>query len=183
MIDVPISAWFHAHPDPGLTRFMLFVTQWHSTLGILLMTAVLGVVLFRSSRHWWLLSLLLSVPGGLLLNVAVKNIVRRPRPHFDNALLTISTYSFPSGHTAGATVFYGFVAVFLFAHVRDRPRRIAIAAAAVCMVLLVGISRIYLGVHYFTDVVGAVVEGLLWLSLCICGVQALRRRRAGGAPA
>ena len=177
MIDVPLNAWFHAHLDPALTGFMLFITRWHSTTGILLMTAVLGVALWRAGRHWWVLSLLLSVPGGLLLNVAVKNLVRRPRPHFDDALLTLHTYSFPSGHTAGATVFYGFLAAFLLTHVQGRGRRVAIGAVAACMVLLVGVSRMYLGVHYFTDVTGAIVEGLLWLALCLYGVRALRRRQ------
>lgn len=179
MIDVPLSVWFHAHPDPLLIQFMLAISLWHSTAGILLMAAVLGVLLVRAGRSGWLLALLLSVPGGLLLNVAVKNLVRRPRPHFDDALLTLNTYSFPSGHTAGATVFYGFLAVFLFAHVHDRPRRIAIATAAAGMVLLVGVSRMYLGVHFFTDVLGAIVEGVLWLAACLGGVQALRGRRGG----
>jgi membrane-associated phospholipid phosphatase len=182
LIDVPVSAWFHAHPDATVTAFMLFVTQWHSTSGILLMSAVLGVLLWRAGRQWWLLSLLLSVPGGLLLNVLVKNVVQRQRPHFDDALLTLNTYSFPSGHTAGATVFYGFLTLLLFTHAHDKPRRILIALAAAGMVLLVGLSRIYLGVHYVSDVVGAVVEGLLWVALCQAGVRALQRRRTG-APA
>ena len=182
MIDIPVSAWFHAHPDTAVTAFMLFVTQWHSTSGILLMSAVLAVVLWRAGRHWWLLSLLLSVPGGLLLNVAVKNIVRRPRPRFEDALLSLKTYSFPSGHTAGATVFYGFLTLLLFAHVHDKPHRFVIAVAAAGMVLLVGLSRIYLGVHYVSDVAGAIVEGLLWLALCHAAVRTLQRR-LGGEPA
>jgi membrane-associated phospholipid phosphatase len=178
LIDIPVSAWFHAHPVTAVTAFMLFVTQWHSTIGILLMSAVLAVVLWRTGRQWWLLSLLLTVPGGLLLNVLVKNIVKRPRPHFEDALLTLNTYSFPSGHTAGATVFYGFLALLLFSRVHDTPRRAAIAVLAACMVLLVGLSRIYLGVHYVSDVVGAIAEGLLWLALCRAIVRALQRRRA-----
>ena len=157
---------------------MLFITQWHSTTGILLMAAVLGVALWRTGRHWWLLSLVLSVPGGLLLNVAVKNLVRRPRPHFDDAFLTLNTYSFPSGHTAGATVFYGFLAVFLWTRFHAGGWRFAIGAAAAGMVLLVGVSRMYLGVHYFTDVIGAIAEGLLWLALCFYGVRILRRRQS-----
>ena len=177
MIDLPLSAWFHAHPDPAVTAFMLLITHWHSTTGILLMAAVLGVALWHAGRSWWALSLLLSVPGGLLLNVAVKNLVRRPRPHFDDALLTLQTYSFPSGHTAGATVFYGFLAVFLWTRFQDRGRRIAIGVVAAGMVLLVGVSRMYLGVHYFTDVIGAIVEGLLWLAICLHGVRILRRRQ------
>ena len=180
MIDVPLSLWFHAHPDPLLIQFMLVITHWHSTLGILLMTAVLGYALHRSGRPWWLLSLVLSVPGGLLLNNAVKHLVQRARPHFDDPLLTLTSYSFPSGHTAGATVFYGFLAVFVLAHVRAKPWRAAIVGAAVGMVMLVGFSRMVLGAHYFSDVAGAMVEGVLWLALCLGGVQALWRRRTGG---
>ena len=180
MIDVAVSAWFHAHHDPLLTQFMLAITHWHSTAGILLMAAALGIGLYRGGRSWWLLALMLSVPGGLLLNVAIKHLVHRARPHFDDALLTLPTYSFPSGHTAGATVFYGFLAVLLLAHVGDRIRRVWIVAGAAVMVLLVGLSRIYLGVHYLTDVLGAVVEGIIWLALCLSGVQARWRRRTGG---
>lgn len=179
LIDVPVSAWFHARADTAVTAFMLFISQWHSMSGILLMSAILGVILWRAGQRWWLLSLLLSVPGGLLLNVLVKNIVRRPRPQFEDALLALKTYSFPSGHTAGATVFYGFLTLLLFSRVHRKSRRVAIAMSATGIVLLVGLSRIYLGVHYVTDVAGAIVEGVLWLALCHAGVRALQRRGAG----
>jgi membrane-associated phospholipid phosphatase len=180
LIDLPISAWFHAHTDPLLTQCMLFITHWHSTAGVLVMAAALGIALYRAGHTWWLLALLLSVPGGMLLNVAIKHLVGRARPHFDDPLLTLHTYSFPSGHTAGATVFYGFVTVFLLAHLQDRATRVAVVVGAACMVALVGLSRIYLGVHYFTDVVAAVVAGLVWLALCLQAVRELRRRRTGG---
>lgn len=181
MIDLPLGAWFHAHANPAVTQFMLAISHWHSTAGVLLMAAVLGLALARSGRPWWLLALLLSVPGGLLVNVAVKHVVQRARPHFDDPLLTLNTYSFPSGHTAGATIFYGFLVVFLLSHAWARPWRGGIVAVALAVVLLVGLSRIYLGAHYFTDVVGAIVEGVLWLGLCLTGVQALWRRRTGAA--
>jgi membrane-associated phospholipid phosphatase len=179
LIDLPVSAWFHNHPDPLMTRFMWLVTQWHSTIGVLAMAALLGVALYQAGQSQWLLPLLLSVPGGMLLNVIVKNLVRRPRPHFDHPMLTLTSYSFPSGHTAGATVFYGFVCIFLLVQPRARRWRKAIVSAAVAMVALVGLSRIYLGAHYLTDVLGAIVEGLLWLWISLATVRALRRRRSG----
>ncbi|MBI2768476.1 MAG: phosphatase PAP2 family protein [Burkholderiales bacterium] len=179
MTDLSVSAWFHAHTHPVLTQALLLVTNLHGTLGICLMAAALGLVLLKLRRPWWLLALVLSVPGGLVLNALVKQVFRRARPHFDDPLLSLPTYSFPSGHTAGATVFYGFLAVLLLAHVEAPRWRAAIAGGAAAMVLLVGISRIYLGVHYLSDVVGAIVEGLLWLALCFGAVRALRRRRAG----
>lgn len=180
MLDVPLSAWFHANSHPLVTQFMLVITHWHSTAGVLLMSAVLGVALYSLARLWWLLALVLSVGGGLLLNVAVKHLVQRARPLFDDPMLTLTSYSFPSGHTAGATLFYGFITVFLLSHPGARRWRGLMVGVAAVMVLLVGLSRMYLGVHYFTDVVAAMVEGLLWLALCLTGVQALWRRRTGG---
>lgn len=176
MIDLAVTAWFHANRHPLATQILLFITHWHSTAGLLLMSLVLGVALFVRRQRWWLLSLLLSVPGGMLLNVGIKHLVQRARPHLDDPLMTLTTYSFPSGHTAGAALFYGFLTALVFAHPAAGRWRIAMAVVAVAMVLLVGLSRIYLGVHYFTDVVAALVEAALWLALCLAGVRALRRR-------
>lgn len=181
MIDLHLSAWFHANQHPIATQFLLLVTHWHSTAGVLLMSAAVALFLLRHKRPWWLLALVLSVPGGMLLNVAVKQLVQRARPHSDDPLLTLASYSFPSGHTAGAALFYGFLTALVFAHEGARRWRTAMVAAAVLMVSLVGLSRIYLGAHYFTDVVGAIVEAALWLALCLSGVQALWRRRGAGA--
>ena len=181
LADASVSAWFYAHTHPMLTQAMLAITRLHGTLGILLMALVLAFVLLKLGRAQWLLPLALCVPGGLLLNVLAKQVFHRARPQFDEPLLSLPTYSFPSGHTAGATVFYGFVAVLLLAQVQDRRLRIAIVAGAALMVALVGLTRIYLGAHYLTDVAGAIVEGVLWLALCLAGVRALRRRREGPA--
>jgi membrane-associated phospholipid phosphatase len=181
LLDVTISAWFHAHTHPVLTQVMLVITHVHSTMGICLLAACIALWLLRSRRFWWLLALGLSVPGGLILNAAVKQLFQRARPQFDDPLLSLTTYSFPSGHTAGATVFYGFLTVLLLAHVRERRWRVSIFAGASCMVILVALSRIYLGVHYLSDVIGAIVEGVIWLALCLTGVRALWRRSTMGS--
>jgi undecaprenyl-diphosphatase len=179
LIDLPLSAWFHANPHPLATQFLLLVTHWHSTTGVLAMSAVLALLLARWHQPWWLLALVLSVPGGMLLNAGVKHLVQRARPHFDDPVMTLTSYSFPSGHTAGAALFYGFLTALVFAHSGLRRWRVAMATVAVVMVLLVGLSRIYLGMHYFTDVVGAIVLAVLWLGLCLSGVRALWRRGGG----
>ena len=181
MFDLPLSAWFHVHSQPVVTQFMLLVSLWHSTAGVLSMSALLGLGLYCTGRSGWLLALLLSVPGGMLLNVAVKHLVQRARPHFDDPLLTLGTYSFPSGHTAGAALFYGFLTALVFALPGARRWRAAMVAVGVVMVLLVGLSRIYLGVHYLTDVIGAIILAVLWLALCLSGLRALSRRLGTGA--
>jgi undecaprenyl-diphosphatase len=96
-------------------------------------------------------------------------------------LLTLSTYSFPSGHTAAATVFYGLLACYLLRRVQAWPARAAIAAACCLMVALVALSRMYLGVHYLSDVLAASAEGAAWLATCITAVSTLQRRRVNRA--
>jgi membrane-associated phospholipid phosphatase len=92
---------------------MLFVTHWHQQAGILLMTLLLALHLRARRASYWLLALMLAVPGGMLLNVLLKYTFQRARPRFDEPLLTLASYSFPSGHTSGAMLFYGLLAAYL----------------------------------------------------------------------
>jgi undecaprenyl-diphosphatase len=111
--------------------------------------------------------LLLSVSGGLLLNNILKLAFHRARPQFDDPLLMLTTYSFPSGHTMNATVLYGALATFVFAKSKSWPPRIVAAAVAITFIVLVAFSRVYLGAHYLSDVLGAICEGLAWTALCL----------------
>ena len=177
--DVSVSAWFHAHAHPGLTEFMLLISHWHSILGVSVMAAAVGVLLYRRQQHDWLRLLILSVPGGMLLNAALKQVFQRSRPHFDHPLVTLDSYSFPSGHTAAATLFYGFLMLLLLQRPgQSAAQRSAIVAGAVLMVLLVATSRVYLGAHYLSDVLAAMLEGMLWLTLSVALVRVCQRRRA-----
>jgi undecaprenyl-diphosphatase len=173
-LDGALAAWFHAHATAGLTLFMLAITWLHSAWGILAMTAVFGGWLYRERLHDWLVALVVTVPGGMLLNVAFKHVFQRARPHFDHPLLTLATYSFPSGHTASATVLYGFLVLFLAT--RGNARWRIAAAGAVMAVCLVALSRMYLGVHYLSDVLAAACEGGMWLAACGTAFRAWRQR-------
>jgi undecaprenyl-diphosphatase len=124
-----------------------------------------------------MLTLLLAVPPGMLLNVLLKHSYQRARPSFDVPLLTLPTFSFPSGHTLAATVFYGVLACYLWPQARNAIQRTAVVLGAVLMVALVAFSRMYLGVHFLTDVLAAVAEGLGWLAVCVTAVSSLRRHR------
>lgn len=181
IIDDWLARWFHARASPGFTDAMLLITHWHNTLGISLMALVLGIWLYVKKAHYWLLTLVIAVPGGMLLNVLLKYTFQRARPSWDNPLLTLSTYSFPSGHTVGATLLYGLLAAYLVVLSRSWRTRVAVMAAVCLMIGLVGLSRMYLGVHYLSDVLAAVVEGCGWLVVCITGCSTLRRRRAARA--
>jgi undecaprenyl-diphosphatase len=177
VLDLQLAQWFHRHASAGLTRFMLLLAYWHSVAGTLVMALLIGAW-WRRKAHDWLPALVATVPGGLLLNVLLKFVFHRARPHFDDPLLTLPTYSFPSGHTVAATLVYGLLACYVVRHTQALRARVAAVALACLMVALVGVSRMYLGVHYLSDVLGAAAEGCAWLAVCITAVSTLRRRRA-----
>lgn len=163
--DARISGWFEASAHPVLTSILLAVTKLHSTLGVLLMVATAALVLAWRRQREWLALLLACVPGGMLLNVLVKSAFQRARPAFEEPLVTLATYSFPSGHAAAATVWWGFALVWLFAHHSGRAGRALGSALAVTLVGLTALSRVYLGAHYPSDVLAAIAEGAAWLAL------------------
>jgi len=177
VLDAQVSQWFHSRATPQFTRAVLFFTHLHSTPGILALSSLMAIYWLRSKAWDWLLTLVLTVPMGMLLNVLLKNIFQRARPVFELPLLTLNTYSFPSGHAAAATLFYGVLAAWFISRTTAWRWRTAIALAAAMMVALVGLSRIYLGIHYLSDVLAAIAASGCWLVFSLTAVETSRRRR------
>ena len=176
-LDVFVATWLHAHAAPAFTWLMLAVTHLNSTVAVTLWSVAFAVVLARRRERYWILTLALSVGGAMLLNLLLKGAYERLRPHFDDPLVTLGTYSFPSGHTTAAVAFYGVMAAFLVSRFYDTRRRVACVAGAVAAVALVAFSRMYLGAHYLSDVLAAVCSSTAWLVLCLAGGHALVRGR------
>ncbi|TFW30961.1 phosphatase PAP2 family protein [Duganella callida] len=179
VFDLRVAHWFNAHAAEPATSLMRTVSAMHTVAGMVLLIGALALYLWRARARYWLLALLFSVPGGMLLNVGLKYVFQRQRPVFEQPLVTLMTYSFPSGHTAAATCFYGLLASYL---VIARPRwyvRLGTVAFCLCMILLVAFSRVYLGAHYVSDVLAAMAESVAWLAVCITAISTLRRRREG----
>lgn len=177
LLDARFIAWLHTYHQQPLTRAMLVITHLHSIAAVSTLTITFALYLLGSRQRYWLITLLLTVFGGMFLNVVLKNIFHRARPHFADPILTFSSYGFPSGHTMAATCFYGFVAAFAISKNPAWPSRVLAVTLAVLVVLLVGFSRIYLGAHYLSDVLGAMMEGLAWLALCLTAANTTWRIR------
>jgi membrane-associated phospholipid phosphatase len=177
--DPAISLWFHDHGRAPFTVAMRAVTGLHATATVLGLCAVAATLLVINGERAWVVPLVIAVPGGMVLNVLVKNGFQRPRPSFDHPLLSLTTYSFPSGHTSAATVAWGFALVWLFAHRPPGRERLLGAIVAVAMVALTALSRVYLGAHYVSDVLAASAEGAAWLALCFLVLTPLVWRRTG----
>src|SRR6266404_3737965 len=177
IVDARFSAWLHVHSSGSLTRAMLLITHVHSVLGVTVMTLAVSAYLWIKRLRIWVLTLTLAVFGGMLINFLLKDVFVRQRPHFDDPLLMLTTYSFPSGHTLAATVFYGTLCVLVVSRGVTWRWRVLTIALAGFMILLVGFSRIYLGAHFLSDVLAAIAEDLAWLAFCLLAVEKGGRRR------
>jgi undecaprenyl-diphosphatase len=177
-LDFSITSWFLVHATPLRTAISRVVTFFGSVGFVTFASVLTGVVLAVRRSFYRLLALVLAVGGGALLNIALKHLFHRQRPVLENPLVTLSSYGFPSGHTMGATIFYGMLALIVTYSMRSWSCRVLTGWLAALVIALIGASRIYLGAHYFTDVIGAVAVGLAWLAFCWTGVETLRRWRA-----
>ena len=176
--DMQVSVWLHTRNNAVFVGFLYAITQVHSPVGMGIIATLFGIYLWRSGHHYWVLSLALSLGGGMLINTLLKLAFNRDRPVFDDPLLTLSSASFPSGHTAGATLFYGFLAAYMVWSTREKWRHAIVVTGCTLMVALVGFSRIYLGAHYLSDVLAAVSMSMVWLVISLITVRGIAHRRA-----
>ena len=183
VVDVQLAQWLRAHATPELTRWMLLVTDLHSTVAVSCYAAIVAASLAwrRQWRH--VLTVFVCVAGGLTLNVLMKLAFQRTRPVFDEPLLTLTSYSFPSGHVAGSTLMYGLIVAWTFTRTRRPLVRAAVILAAAGAIALVAFTRMYLGVHYLSDVAAAFAEGVAWLALCLSALTAFWDRAPTPPPA
>ena len=175
VMDLRVAAYLHARATPLLSIVMIFSSYFGSLIvtgGIAFAT---GIILWRRHHRERFLALVFAVPGGMLINVLAKYSVHRPRPFFDDPLLTLTSYGFPSGHAMASTVLYGLLAVFAMQTSANWRRRVMAVSIAVSLIALVCFSRIYLGVHYLTDVLAGVAEGVAWLALCLTMMKIVER--------
>ncbi len=177
LFDERVAFWFHQHATPALTQVMRVVTFFGSVGLVAVASSCIVIFLIVRKRWYQVLLLTLAVGGGSLLNILLKHFFHRQRPMLENPLLTLTSFGFPSGHTMGSTLFYGTLAVFVAQSVKSWRWRVLAFWIAALVVVLIGFSRIYLGAHYLTDVVGAIAVGLAWLAFCWTGVETLRKWR------
>ena len=179
--DQGIATWFHDRLTPAFVSALHALTEFGSSewIGIVLS----ALVLFFVWKRWWpsLVTLIIAVPGGMLLNEWLKLVVHRDRPFIQGAFVDWSGYSFASGHTIGATLLYGQLLLFVLPSLKARHLRLLCIFSAAALVLLVGFTRIALGAHFLTDVLAAIFFGIIWLMLCTVLGKSVRRRTVASA--
>ncbi len=180
--DEAVLRWMSAHHTTALTGAMLEITTLGTGTVVMMVVCVAALFLTLTKHKYSALLLLVATAGGLLLDMVLKLQFNRARPHVFIWGTQVFGSSFPSGHAMGATVTYSTVA-YLAARLHRRAwARWLTMSVALLVILLIGVSRIYLGVHYPSDVLAGIIMGLAWAAFCMATLEAIQRFAERGAP-
>jgi undecaprenyl-diphosphatase len=163
-LDSLVRNGVHQGASPALTALMSALTHLGS-MSVLAVLFVVGFAGFRMSGRRssaWVLAW--AMGGAILLENGLKYAFQRARPEPFFGVVAPETYSFPSGHALFSACFYGAIAWVLAAEVGSRPARAAIWTGAIALIAAIGFSRVYLGVHYPSDVLGGYLTAAFWIS-------------------
>lgn len=177
VFDKRVAIWLHHRTTHRMLSVMHALTALGSGVVVAGAASFVALALVWTRRWYRLLTLGLVLSGGLLLDVLLKIAFHRSRPDFGDSIALFQGYSFPSGHAMAATLLYGVLAAIAVESIRSWRWRILTVIGAIVLVLLVAFSRMYLGAHYLSDVLGAIAAGTAWLALCVIAVNTFRHYR------
>lgn len=167
-IDYQISQYIYGWHSSNLDRTMTVITHLGDAITQTIITFITLITLFIFKKWrtalWYGLTVL---AGALLLNGAIKEFYMRARPSQIEPLVKIGGYSFPSGHSMGSMIVYGGLLFLIIRLIRSNYLKTLISLVIATVILLVGFSRVYLAVHFPSDVIGGFSLGLSWLTLSI----------------
>jgi membrane-associated phospholipid phosphatase len=170
-VDTRLADWLHEHASPDLTTFFEAVTRLGNVSTLLVVVLLASAVLWRKGWIAELQLLVLAGVGAEIITVGLKHGFQRDRPFFSDPLATESSYSFPSGHASVSLAVYGTLGFIAARHLGSRRAQFAVLAGTTVLVLLIGFSRLYLGVHFLSDVIAGYSLGIAWVALCVVLLQ------------
>ena len=174
-VDHEVLNWMRAHRSSSVDALMIGASLLAS-FPFLTPAVLTGAVYMIRQRAWSALAtLVLAVPGSSLLNLTLKSGFHRLRPATETTAVAMTDYSFPSGHTVAATVFYGLLATIVLSQTRRTWLRFIATFSAIGVIMIVALSRVYLRVHFLSDVLAGIGIGVTWLSLSLAAGHVLRR--------
>ncbi len=180
--DAALAESIRVHVNPATLRAFAIVTHFGDVLSMTLLGVVVAALLWQRRQPALALGWVLAVGGNALLNPLLKRVFERVRPVHDHGLVSELGWSFPSGHTSSATVAYGMLAYLALRTLPPRWHLPAVLGAA-ALAFSVGCSRIFLQVHFASDVAAGFASGTAWLTVCIASVELGRHYRQHRHPA
>ena len=176
-IDTETHFWARELRTPGANLFLIAMTQLGSPPGLaIIVIAVCGVLIRQGRRRWAAYLILTSVSGGALV-LALKMYFARARPDLAEALRKAVGYSFPSGHAMGTTVVFGALSYLALRMTRPWKQKAGVIAAFYTVIAAVSFSRVYIGVHWMSDIAAGIAAGTVWVGITTVAYEAFRRIR------
>jgi undecaprenyl-diphosphatase len=173
--DEAVLRWMERHQTAWLEHLMVEITMLGTWIVVLAIVSIAGLFLWLSRHKYSATLLLVATAGGIILDNILKVGFSRPRPRIFEWGTTVSSYSFPSGHAMSATVVYVTVAYLAARLQKTHAARLATLVVAGVIIAAICFSRLYLGVHYPSDVMAGVVLGLAWAAFCMATLEAIQR--------
>ncbi|HEY0453568.1 phosphatase PAP2 family protein [Actinophytocola sp.] len=165
-VDTSIRNWVIDRRSPGRTPLMTALTTVGSSPVLVTLAVGVAVWLFIARERREALLVVVTTAGALVLDPLLKVLVGRARPA-DAHLVLVNSGAYPSGHSLHSAAVIGVLVVLAVRHLAARWARVAVVTLGVLLVLGVGVSRVYLGVHWPTDVLAGWLIGALWLAVCV----------------
>jgi undecaprenyl-diphosphatase len=162
---------------PSLSIIMILITQLGEWITITIASVLIAVFFILKKRRGSLIGYITTVVGGSILDYVLKQAIQRTRPISETTLISVGGFSFPSGHAMLSMVFYGMISYFLIRYIKQWRFRMLIVISVGFLIFLIGFSRIYLQVHYLSDVLAGYAGGLFWLTICVTGIEIYRKRK------
>lgn len=165
-LDLAVLNWLQQHGTESGESVFVFVSWLGAPVLVTMDVAVAAWLALR--RRWrWFALWTIAIVGGLLLDEMLKLAFHRARPSVASEFITKSSWSFPSGHAMNSLVGYAMLAFLLREHLTNTRARMAVATGAVILIAAIGFSRLYLGVHYLSDVTAGYLAGGAWVLACV----------------
>jgi membrane-associated phospholipid phosphatase len=181
-LDLQILSFIHAHDTPLLTQLAFALTFIGSPLALVPIILIAAALLWALRLRRDAALLILGIGGSGVLDLALKLHFKRVRPDVSWAFVSEHSFSFPSGHSVGAVVLYGMLTYLAWSHLRALWQQTVVITSAFLFVAGIGLSRVYLGVHYPTDIAAGYAVGLIWLAPLIAGSEYVRRTESRRSP-
>lgn len=176
-LDDSVLNWMAAHQSPMATTVALEVTSLGTATVVIMMMVVAGMFLALDDHRRSAILLVVATVGGLALNLLLKLHYHRPRPHIFPWQTHVVSSSFPSGHAMNAVIVYGTIAYLAARLTRRKSIRAITQILAIVVIVAICTSRVYLGVHYPSDVLGGTIIGAAWATFCMAALEAVQRIR------
>src|SRR5258708_2180006 len=176
-VDQRVAEWFHRNSTPEFTDTMTAITFFGSPFCLFGLGLLTLLALWRKRLTYHMLMLIVTLPIGMGVCMLLKLAVHRQRPLWAAGQFNPLDYSFPSGHAMGSMLLYGSFSLLPYFSPGSKLARSLVILGLFFLAVLVGFSRIYLTVHYFSDVIGGLAAGILWVSFSATIITFLKRFR------